>query len=229
MPTNINYTKPRGTIFSILADGKLHTSVEKDTPNAKLREYETSDGKKGSKWELVADSIEGKIKGFGIYEGDFGKQLQVEIGDGETDVTLFLSTASQYGEDFMKKLPNIKLDTPVKFIPYSFEDEGGKNRKGLNLYQGENKLVSFYHEGTGQDTKVLNGYPAVPEDLIGKKDSDAWKLYFLGARQFLIKEVQKSAAYKTDMPNDKNKSAMTPAHDSGNYPKEEISPLDIPF
>ena len=54
------------TYASILADGKIHITVPEGTPEASLRTYETSDGKSGSKWELVYTSIIGKITKVGF-------------------------------------------------------------------------------------------------------------------------------------------------------------------
>lgn len=228
--TTINFDKPRGTVFSVLADGKFHTTVAEGTPNAVKRDWETKDGKKGSKWELTAQSIEGYIKAVGIYDGDYGDNLQIEIGDSEVDVTVFLSTGSQYGEDFMKKLPNLKKGEMVRLSPYSFKDEqSGKDKKGMTIYQSESKITDFYHEKKGEKIAATNGYPEVPEEAKKWKSED-WKLFFLQARKFLKGEVQKSPFYSASMPNDKNTS-MSTAITPENYPQNEndVDASGIPF
>jgi hypothetical protein len=215
--TTVEYSQPKGTYYSVLSDGKFHTTVEKDTPGAVLREYETSDGKKGSKHELVAQSITGKITNVSIYDGDFGKSVQVTLGDNE--LILALSTNSNFGEDMMKKLPNIDVTKDVKFSPYSFEDEKGKKRKGLTIYQDGNKIADYYHEKKGDKIVEINGYPKVPKES-KDWDKDQWKLYFATARIFLTKEVEKNAMY--------NKATLATSN-SVEYPKDTISPDDIGF
>lgn len=210
--TTVEYSQPKGTYYSVLADGKFHTTVEKDTEGAVLREYETSDGKKGSKYELVAQAVTGKITNVAIYDGDFGKSVQVTLGDNE--LILALSTASNFGEDFMKKLPNIDVTKDVKFSPYSFEDEKGKKRRGITIYQDGNKIADYYHEKKGEKIVETNNYPKVPKES-KDWDKDQWKLYFATARIFLVDEVKKhklfnvaTAATVNDMDYPENKEAI---------------------
>ena len=87
----------------------------------------------------------------------------------------------------MKKLPAINLSQPVKLIPYSFEDEKGKSKKGVTVYQGENKIDSYYWDK--MEKKSINGMPE-PEGDTSKFDSDDWKMHFMVVRKFLIKEVE---------------------------------------
>ena len=81
MTTAIKYSQPRGTFFNVLSDGKFHTTVPEGTEGAVKREYETSDGKKGVKNELVADSISGVISNISVWDGDYGKSIQITIGE----------------------------------------------------------------------------------------------------------------------------------------------------
>lgn len=175
--------------LSVLADGKLHLTVPEGTEGAVKRSYETSDGKTGEKWEFVFKDVSGMITKVGFYEGDYGKQLQLTIEDGdEKPVVLSLSTSQNYGEDMMKKLLNIDLSKPVKLAPYSFTDDKGKLRKGISVIQEEVKIKNyFYDEAKG---KNINGYPE-PKMPKGKKtlSKDEWKLYFMQARMFLIEKI----------------------------------------
>ncbi len=65
-----------GKFVSILADGKMHMTVPEGTEGAVKRDYETSDGKKGTKHELVYTELSGMIEKIEFYEGDFGKSSQ---------------------------------------------------------------------------------------------------------------------------------------------------------
>ena len=95
----------------------------------------------------------------------------------------------------MKKLPNINLDLPVKIVPYSFDDDKGKKKRGLTIYQNEQKVSNFYYDT--ETKEVANGYPKVK---MGKKkwSTDDWKLYFLNARVFLINDI--SERFKISLP-----------------------------
>jgi hypothetical protein len=217
MSTTIEYSKPQGTYFSVLADGKFHTTVSEGTVGAVKRDYETSDGKKGSKWELVAQSIAGKITNIAIYESDFGKNIQVYLGD---EVIVSLQANSNFGEDFMKKLPNIDLEKEVKLAPYSFEDEESKKTKrGVTIYQENKKIADYYHVKEGEKWTDANGYPKLPAKS-KNWSKEEWKIYFMQARVFLLEEVAKNKLY----------NAVKPAEATGvAYPKDEIKPEDIPF
>lgn len=180
---------------SVLADGKIHVSVPEGTEGAVLREYETSTGEKGSKWEFVYDRLSGIITGIAFYEGDFGNQLQVTISDGEEKpVMLSLSTASNFGEDLMKKIPAIDFSKKVILSPYAMEDEKtGKIKKGISVIQEDKKIQNYFYDF--HEKKNINGYPE-PKFKVDKKtgenkpfSKDEWKLYFGECRVFLTEYI----------------------------------------
>lgn len=176
-------------IMSILgSDGTLRLTVDEGTEGAKLRTYETSDGKQGSKWELIFKSLTGKITNLQIYEGDYGTNLMVTLSyDGGSD-TVSINTNTPFGEDFMKKLPNINLDEYITLAPYSFVDEKtGKPKKGITVTQGDVKLKDFFTDSEDYKKK-LHGFP-MPKGNTNKYTKDKWKLYFAEARIFLIEYV----------------------------------------
>lgn len=228
MPT-IEYTKERGLTFSVLSDGKFHQTVPETTEGAVKRDYELKDGTKGSKWELIAQSISGRIANVGIYEGDFGKQVQIDLGSGKELISIYLSTLSPFGEDFMKKLPNIDMEKDVRIVPYAFEDEATKKkRRGLTIYQdkdGEDiKVQDFYHKKDGEKSAAVNGYPEVPAES-KEWDSEDWKLYFATARKFMLEQMKKHLLFNRTAKTEGMSAAFTPE----SYPTEESDPLGIPF
>jgi hypothetical protein len=213
--TQIEYARPQGTYYSVLADGKFHTAVTEGTEGSVRREYETSDGKKGVKHELIAQAISGKITNIALYESEFGKNIQIFFGD---DVIVSLSTSSNFGEDFMKKLPNINLDKEVKLAPYSFEDaETKKNKRGITVYQDNVKITDYYHVKDGDTWTETNGYPKIPAKS-KNWSKDEWKLYFMNARIFLTEELQKNKLFNAVKVDSELE-----------YPKEDIKPEEIPF
>jgi hypothetical protein len=205
--------KFEGTYVSILADGKLHVAAKEGDEGAVKREYETSDGVKGEKWEHQYADISGMITKVAFFEGKFGTSLNVSIKD-ENDTEYILSTgaSSKFGEDIMKKLPNVDMKKPVKFAPYAFEDEKtGKKRQGVTVYQDDVKLTNFYYNATTK--KNVNGYPDFPKDISkllkeGKKVPTAkWKLYFGAANQFLIEDLTERLGLETEESEEKDKDA----------------------
>lgn len=191
--------------YNVLADGKFHLTVPEGTDGAVLRTYETSDGTKGEKWELVFNALSGTIKDIEFYDGSFGKNLILNMEDEDGEFAISLSTSSNFGEDLLKKLLNIDMTKPVRFVPYSLiDDKTKKSKKGVTVYQGqdadgkfltenENKVQSYFHD-YNPDTKlttIKNGYPKMPVAKKGKTiSSDEWKMFFMQARLFMIEKIE---------------------------------------
>lgn len=187
-------TKQDNKFVTILADGTLRLPVTEFTEGAVKREYETSDGKTGTKHELVFTEISGFITKVEFHDGEYGKLLQITMSEeGEDDVIVSLNTSSNFGEDMMKKLMSIDTQKKVRLVPYSFTGEKGKSKKGLTVYQDEQKVKNYFTEGEGEKTKLLHGYPAIPKVAKGKViSSDEWKLYFMQARLFMIGYIEEN-------------------------------------
>jgi len=191
MTIQISYAKNRSPYYSVLSDGKFHTEAGEGAEGSVKREYKTSDGKKGVKNEFIVESIQGKMISLNVYESDYGKMIQVTLGDEKEKIIISLNSESSFGEDFMKKLPLIDVTKEVKLVPYSFEDESGKKRKGVTIYQDDKKIPSNYGSKVGEKYVVTNGYPAFPEGS-DKFDIDDWKMT---ARKFLLVEISKHSLY----------------------------------
>jgi len=221
MTKGLEPKKDVGVEVSILSDGTFRTQVPPTTAGAVVRNYETSDGKKGTKYELVYRAVVGTVKAFDIFESDFGKSVIVTLDEGEELKTVYFNMNSNFGTDFLKKLPNLDLSKPVRFIPYAFEDEKtNKPKKGLTLMQDDVKIADAYRTKEGDKWVHKNGFP-VPEGDTGGYDSDDWKLYFLGVKKFLLTELAKHPLYK-----------KIPAEPSIAYPtaeKEGVNVDEIPF
>lgn len=187
-------TKQDNKFVTILSDGTLRLPVPEYTEGSVRREYETSDGKTGVKHELVFTEISGYITKVEFKEGDFGKLLQVTMSEeGEDDVIVSIQTGSNFGEDLMKKLPAIDTQKKVRLVPYAFTDENGKSKKGLTVYQDEQKVQNFFQEGEGDKRKMLHGFPEIPKVAKGKTiSSDEWKMYFMQCRIFLINYIEEN-------------------------------------
>ncbi len=198
----------RKNYVSILgSDASLRIVVKEGTEGSEVREYETSDGKKGKKTEMVFQKLTGKITNVAFQDGDFGKMLQLTVSDDAGDLVLSVSTEQNFGEDIMKKLPNIDLSKEVTISPFTFEDDKGKTKKGVTITQNDVKIKNFFYDEAAKQNS--NGYPNVE---VGKTyDKDDWKIYFMQARKFLV-------GYITE----KFVNTSTPA-------SNEINPDDVPI
>lgn len=207
--------KKRGNYLSIIG-GTIRQAVPEGTEGAIKREYETSDGKKGVKYELKFDSLSGKITNISFRDGDFGKQMNLVITDDGKDYSLQMNTAQSFCEDLMKKLPNINLEKEVELIPYDFKDDNDKQRKGITVKQGEEKIESFYYDKEAK--KTINNLPE-PEGKVEDFDKEDWKVHFIKVRKFLVEETIKT---------NRKLEGETKSLDEI-YPDDEIDPENIPF
>lgn len=186
---SLKNTREDSIFASILSDGKIHVASVEGAEGAVKREYETSDGKKGSKWELLYSELGGKITEMNFRDGDFGQQLFVKVQDGEEKpVILTLATSSSFCEDFMKKVFNINMEEPVILAPYAFQDDKGKSKKGISISQGGNKITNYFYDAEKKEN--THDYPVVPKPK-GKKpiSKEEWKLWFAQCRIFLVDKM----------------------------------------
>lgn len=197
--------------------GDFRMTVDEGTPGATKRQYETSDGKKGEKWELAFSKIGGKIVDVEFFDGNFGKNLIItfDFENGEEPVAVSLGTNTPYAEDVMKKIPNLDLNEWVVMSPYSFTADNGKPMKGMTIMQGDTKVQNFFVEvkedKNGKRTyKNLHG---LPEPTGDESDSNDWKLYFLQVNKFLVKYTEDNI-----VPQFANtESVSTPGEDSEEF------------
>lgn len=213
--------------ISILSsDATLRKSVTKEEYDAylgtkEIREYEDSKGNKGTKYEYIYESVSGKITNIAFVDTDFGTLLQVTLSDfPNEDEILSMSTSQPYGEDFMKKLPNINLAEEVTIRPYSFIPDGkDKERRGVTVMQHGNKLTNFFYDVEAK--KEVHGFPTPDGDTKSFKGDD-WKIYFLQVRKFLTKYTQEHFASKPEETVDDlvNKMQVQP---------DNVDVSEIPF
>ena len=166
------------TFLTVLADGNFHQKVPQGTEGAKERIIEKDDLTQETVYELLHKSVTGVITNAYIEDGQFGKNLKIEI---DNDGIISLNMKSQYTESFLRRLPAIDLKQPVTLAPYNFSKDN-KKYKGITVSQGGEKLQDYYYDAATK--KVANGLP--------EKDADEeWDEYFTGVRKFLTQEFKK--------------------------------------
>ena len=190
---SLKNTHPEGTYVSILSsDGTFRVQSNEDNTKAVRRDYETSDGTKGTKYELVYNELDGFIVGMYFRDSDYGRTLSIIMVDGDERYIISINTASNFGTDFMKKLSNINLEDRVNLAPYSFADKKGKNQRGISIVQDGNKIPSaYYNKEKKQNT---NGFPEIdvkkkPKQTELTKWKKFWKAYFSDVEEFLVEKT----------------------------------------
>ena len=198
--------KDQKTYLRILnSDGTIRTTVPEGTQGAVARVWEAPDGSKGTKHELVFSRLSGLITDIKFVDGDYGQNLVIEFTKGDGVVYLSLGVSSPFAEDMMKKLPNVDLKKEVIIAPYAFEDERGKTKKGVTLYQDgtepENKVGNFFQEWDNDKKQFIykNDYPK-PKGDTSTYSSDKWKAYFLDCRIFLTEYTEKNIVSQFGAP-----------------------------
>lgn len=179
------------TFLTILSDGKFHQRVDENTEGAVARTYKKdildSKGKKTGEEEdvtvhdLVFSEATGMITNMYFLKGQFGENLIVEI---DNDGAISFNSNQSYGEQLLRKLPNIDLSKPVTLAPYNFA-KNGKSNKGVTVIQDGEKLQDYYFDY--ENKKSQNG---LPEPKVKADGSVNWTIYFETVKEFLQEQVQ---------------------------------------
>lgn len=201
MPGNIKGT---GKVYLKVVGGNFSQTVEKTTQGAKLREYELSNGKKGSKWEITYQNWTGRLVGIKFEDTEYGKMCRIELDD----AVVTLGADSRYFTDFASKIFNADLTKLILFHPYDMEVDGGKKRQGISLQQGGQKLQSYFYNP--ETKKKLHGFPEVDEAKKAKYGDDYWKPYFTEVKFFLMEQLE---ALKIPAPIEKRIEEVMTAED----------------
>ncbi len=167
---------------------------------------------------LSYDFLEAEILDAELQTSEFGESIVLTLIDPEATYKLTIQAASRYGNSFFSRMHNIDLDKAVRFYPYSFVAEDGKQRTGISLSQEGTKLDWCFPKGTVPDL--------VEKVRAGKTTYDDTDRY-----NFYIEEYNKFVA--------KVKSRVSPAKvsDAMNLPPdfddvvmdEEAGGYDLPF
>lgn len=186
--------------FYYVIAGSFRQKVEQDSPEAVRRDWETPDGKKGTKYERHVQGLFGFITNVQFFDGDYGRTVQITLDPDEDGVSpqISLNTSSREGTDFLRKLPNVNLKKEVKLSPYSFNDDAGLERRGLTIYQQDEadnfsvKILDFYRDFEKKEN--INGMPNPPKSN-DEMTKNAWKAYFLTVDDFLVENIQKIVTF----------------------------------
>lgn len=237
-------TRVRKPYLSII-DGVFKEKVDKDTPGAVRRDYETPAGDKGTKYELEYDTWSGIVLSLVVRDTPYGDVFNMEF----EDAVLSINTSHRMFNSIMEKLPNADLTKEITLKPYDFKDDHDKRVSGVNIFQGDmndpaSKLASYYVERvekTDEKTgKKFNAYQYVkgyPEpDPNAPKNKNYWKKHFLNVQDFFVAavielndEIQNgSKSVQNDPGADKPESAEKPTFGIDDE-LDEVKIEDVPF
>jgi len=239
--------RPVGQYVSILGkDGTLRISADKPVNSDEIkdgecnedgvtrRDFETSDGTKGVKWEKVYTEISGRISEIAFKDTNFGRMLNIFIGDGDDKFILSTNSENNFTVDMMKKLPNIDLEKDVTFSPYAFKGDDGKPKKGVSIKQGDEKILNFFYDVKKEVN--IHDFPEVDEDKKPESSQKAkwkkfWKAYFSDVEDFLVEYTEQNTLPVLEaMKEKKEKHANgSPALKTAKEVKDEVEegdPLD---
>lgn len=211
-----------GKYLNITA-GRIRRTVEKDTPGAKMREWETKDGKKGVKYELVYSNIAGLITNVRFHDGEFGEQLLVTIKAGEEFFTLTMPSDSRYALNFMRRIPGVNFHHEAILTPYDVED-GGKRNTGIKIAQDGETIGDFFWDKDKKENK--HGIPQMNVDM---PDSDDWKMHFMQVKKFLKKFVNESITPQLQGMIGQPKASTQPGGDGAEWNPGEPPPDEMPI
>ena len=184
------YTKSEKRRFiTILSDGRFHESVPIGTEGATIREYETSDGKKGQKNEIMHRTITAKITKVNFVAGDYGQMMELTLDDG---AIISIGTALRYGTDILKRLPNVNFDEEVELMPWSMED-GDRKKTGCVVKQNGEKVESYFEAQAGDGKWIQkNGLPKPKPE----QTKTQWRKYFMDVQAFLVEYASENICPK---------------------------------
>ena len=202
------------TYLSII-DGTLRKQVTQETPGAVKRDWTTPDGKSGTKYECIYDSVSGIITRLSFNDSEYGKFLIVGFNGGEV---LNLNTSHRYFTDLVKKLANADLTKEIALKPFDFENDDKKRITGVSVTQDGVKLTDYFYDATTK--KNINGFP-LPEGDTKKYDKDDWKVYFVNVKKFLISYVMLNLVPKIEAVEEVEEP-VTPVVEEKEYKLEDV-------
>ncbi len=209
-------------IYATIIEGSIRVRTNEGVEGAIKRDYENKDGSKMFKWELHYDNITGVIENITFKDTEYGKNLEITI-DG---TVLSVGVKGNYGQDLMKKLPELNLNEEVKLVPYDFVDDNGKARKGITVYRNEKKIPSYFHIMDGKKFKSIHGFP-IPDNGGEGFTKNQWIAFYLKVEDFLIDYTEKNVITKINKEIAGTDDALNNAQEI--MGGDEITTDEVPF
>lgn len=180
--------------FVNIFGGQLAVNVKEGDEDAISRVNK----KEKTVWEKYYPDLNGILESIEVRKNDFLKAWEyvVHVSDMGMHYYISIPTDSRYGDNFARKVPNLKFATDFTIKPYDFEDkESGKKRTGISLMQNGVKIEAFYTMDNPQ------GMPMLTE----KVEEELYKIHTIQLNKFLREAVEKHCK-----PKDVSAENVTP-------------------
>lgn len=125
-----------GATFLVVRSGKLAKKVTETTEGATKVISKDDDGTERTSYYKMFSAITGVITKVSMYKGNFGEEVKITIVDEEEICVLSLPLKSEYGQDFLKRFPNLPSGDEVKITPV-LVDATDKDDKVITNKKGE--------------------------------------------------------------------------------------------
>ena len=108
-------------------------------------------------FERHYNKLEGLITDVEIYHGDYGKILNLTISDNDpktgdfVNYKLGLPFNSNYAMGFLRRAHNIDFDKKITLFTGKYEDDKGKERTYMTVWQNGDKVAYYWTKETPRD------------------------------------------------------------------------------
>lgn len=165
----LNKGEGAGFIYLSVANGKLVRQHREPNPSTTTRV--NKNGK--TVYEEFFRDLVGKIISVDVApDRGYGKSWQLVFQDGNDRYMVQMQYSGRYSSSFLKALPNVNPDEPVKFMPWEMDDKNkpGKTITGVTMYQNDGngwaKILPAYTKDEP------NGLPEMKKVRV--KGQDVW-------------------------------------------------------
>lgn len=133
-----------GTNLTYLSVSDGNLVRQHKTANDRTTERVTKTGK--LVFEERFKDLTGLITNINTRENDYGKQWQLTFSDAGDTYIVSMPYSSRYASSFLKALPNINIEDPIRFMPWSMKDKNdvSKTVTGVTMYQDDTKIAPAY-------------------------------------------------------------------------------------
>jgi hypothetical protein len=179
-------------IYLTISDGKVVRQFK--TPTAHSVERTTKTNKLVH--EERYDFVEGLITAIATRENDYGKFWNITLQDGEETYIIQFNYSGGTAAAFLKTLPNVQLDKPVKLTPKQTID-GEKKKSTLFINQGGNALKWYWNKDNPGELPQLKKVKVKGKEQWD--DSDMMEFLENYVRSEIMPQL---AGFKTPVPVD---------------------------
>ena len=133
-----------GTNLTYLSVSDGNLVRQHKTANDRTTERVTKTGK--LVFEERFKDLTGMITNVNTRENDYGKQWQLTFTDGADTYIVSMPYSSRYASSFLKALPNINIEEPLRFMPWAMKDKNdvSKTITGITCYQDGVKIAPAF-------------------------------------------------------------------------------------